>query len=79
MVQDLIALLSPSEQSVTYFKYDPDGWSLSNEAECQSCEYTPPENWGVAEFLKEGRKASDKLGQETAAAAGAVVCLDLVK
>jgi hypothetical protein len=79
MVQEIIDLLSPGQVSATYYRYDSDGWNLSSEAECRHSEYTPPEKWGVAEFLKEGQASHEVLAFETPAAAGAVVCLDLVK
>jgi hypothetical protein len=79
MVQDLVEQLGPSEVSVTHYRYDADGWKLSNESECRHAEYTAPEKWGVAEFLKEGQASHEELGEGTPAAAGAVVCLDLLK
>lgn len=70
MITDLLELLRPSEASEVYYRYDANGWTVSNANACGDSEYTPPESWA---------SATSQSGQGTPVAAGAVVCLDLVK
>jgi SAM-dependent methyltransferase len=39
MADQLIATFNPSEAKETVFRYDPDGWKLSDRAACACCEY----------------------------------------
>jgi SAM-dependent methyltransferase len=67
MIASLMELLRPSEVSEVYYRYDAGGWSVSSAEACRDSEYTAPELW-------KSRGSND-----LAVAAGAVVCLDLLK
>jgi SAM-dependent methyltransferase len=69
MIKDLMDLLRPSEASEVYYRCDANGWAVSDVNACADSEYTPPESWASAERPSHG----------TPVAAGAVVCLDLLK
>lgn len=70
MISDLTAMLQPQETSITYYSYNAAGWKVSTAAGCGNCEYTDPDAW------KSGSLSSS---QATPVAAGAIVCLDLLK
>ena len=67
MITELMELLRPSEASESYYRYDASGWTVSNANACRDSEYTPPESW------------TSSTSPGTPVAAGAVVCLDLLK
>ena len=74
MITDLMKLLRPSEASDVYYRYDATGWTVSNANACGDSEYTSPESWASP-----ASQSSAHPGQGTPVAAGAVVCLDLLK
>jgi SAM-dependent methyltransferase len=78
MVTNLMALLRPREADVVYYRYDATGWTVSNADLCRHSQYTPPEVWQspASESNSDNRGHIDAGGP---VAAGAVVCLDLVK
>lgn len=63
MIGSLLELLRPREVSEVYYRYDARGWSVSSAEACRDAEYTAPES----------------VSRELPVAAGAVVCLDLLK
>jgi SAM-dependent methyltransferase len=83
MIRDMIKILGPVKASVVYYRYGATGWNISTEEECRNCEYTPPARWGVITFSKPGEENQDLHDADPAdgipVAAGAVVCLDLLK
>ena len=68
MITNLMELLRPREASVVYYRYDAGGWSVSDPDACRDSEYTAPESW-----------ESPASQFSAPVAAGAVVCLDLLK
>lgn len=74
MITDLLELLQPGKASEVYYRYDATGWTVSNANACGDSEYTPPESWASPTS-----QSAERAGQGTPVAAGAVVCLDLVK
>jgi hypothetical protein len=79
MVQDLIETLRPNEVLVFYYKYGTNGWNIATEEACRDSQYTDPARWGVAQFVTTNQDSVETTTEEAPAAAGAVVCLDLVK
>lgn len=75
MVGLILEQLAPSESSVTFYKYAGGAWALSSEAECADCVYTDAAVWNTT---AEGGGAANPAA-DTPVAAGAVVCLDLLK
>ena len=67
MVDGVLDAFSPSSYTEHHFRYDPDGWKVSSRAESAACEYFDYYDKG-----NEYRKGSP-------IAAGAVVCLELLK
>jgi SAM-dependent methyltransferase len=67
MIVNLMELLRPREVSEVYYRYDAGGWSVSTADACRDSEYTPPEMW------------ASSASHGAPVAAGAVVCLDLLK
>ena len=63
MVANLLEWLRPREVSEVYYRYDAGSWSLSTAEACRDSEYTAPES----------------VSRDLPVAAGAVVCLDLLK
>ena len=39
LMDKLIEVFGPSHFNETIFRYDPDGWKLSNRASCEQCQY----------------------------------------
>lgn len=68
MVTDLMEFFGPREASAVYYRYEATGWNVSNADACRESEYTPPEFW-----------SSSTSAHDAPVAAGAVVCLDLIK
>ena len=83
MVHEMIEALQPSEAAVVYYRYEATGWNISTEEACRNCEYTAPARWGVGPFSKpeenQNLTSVEVPANGTPAAAGAVVCLDLLK
>src|SRR6266516_234138 len=80
MIHDMIDALRPSESSVVYYRYAATGWKISTEAACRNCEYTTPARWDVGPFSKAADNQNPTpVASGIPAAAGAVVCLDLLK
>lgn len=73
MVDDLKELLRPTTESVTYYKYDGTGWNVSSAGACHDSRYTTPESWS------QDLVSNDYQIERAPVAAGAVVCLDLLK
>ncbi len=67
MVAKLMELLRPREVSEVYYRYDASGWSVASADACRDAEYTAPELWQSSQT------------PDAPVAAGAVVCLDLLK
>lgn len=65
-LKQAIAAFGPGLVATTFYKYGPQGWSVSDEASCRECEYF--------DVHSAARPADD-----LAAAARAVVCLEFVK
>lgn len=74
MIASLRELLRPREVAEVYYRYDANGWSTSNAETCRDSEYTPPETWTSSTSQQVQPRA-----QDVPVAAGAVVCLDLLK
>ncbi len=74
MITSLTELLRPREVSDVYYRYDAGGWSTSNADACRDSEYTSPETWA-----QPSSRSVKRPGEEVPVAAGAVVCLDLLK
>jgi SAM-dependent methyltransferase len=73
-IADLMELFRPREVAEVYYRYDANGWNVSNAGACTESEYTSPETWASA-----ASQSSERLAQGVPVAAGAVVCLDLLK
>jgi hypothetical protein len=67
-------LFRPREVAEVYYRYDANGWNVSNAGACTESEYASPETWASA-----ASQSSERLAQGVPVAAGAVVCLDLLK
>ncbi len=74
MITDLTKLLRPCEAAVVYYRYDANGWNVSNADACQDSEYTALDSWASTES-----QSVERIEDGTPVAAGAVVCLDLLK
>jgi SAM-dependent methyltransferase len=64
----------PSEVKSTFFKYDAEGWQLTNIMSCSECEYV---DWVM--MPKEIRPKKFPIQADRAVAARAVACLELTK
>lgn len=84
MVHDMIEVLRPCKASAVYYRYGATGWNISTEEACRNCEYTAPARWGLVPFSKPDEEnqnltPGERPANGTPVAAGAVVCLDLLK
>jgi SAM-dependent methyltransferase len=70
MIADLIEFIRPQKASAVYYRYEATGWNVANADACRDSAYTPPEFWSMP---------VQRIAQGTPVAAGAVVCLDLLK
>lgn len=66
MVSNVINYFQPTAYEITYYKYDESGWKPSTSADCSDCRYS---------VFNSDKAVSD----DHAAAARAVVCLELTK
>ena len=78
MITDLTELLRPREAVAVYYRYDAIGWSISNAEACQDSEYTSPKTWTLPATQFNSQNPGS-VAHGTPVAAGAVVCLDLLK
>lgn len=67
MVDAILNTFSPASYTEHHFRYDPDGWKSSSRAESAECEYFD---------YHDRAREYDK---DAPIAAGAVVCLELIK
>ena len=67
MVDAVLNKFSPASYDEYHFRYDPDGWKVSSRSESAECEYF--------DFHDKG----NKYRKDAPIAAGAVVCLELMK
>jgi len=70
----LIAEFSPSHFTETIFRYDPDGWKLSDRASCAHCEF-----FDVRTSKYFDLNSKIEYPQDYPAGERAVVCLELLK
>lgn len=78
MITDLTQFFRPREASAVYYRYEATGWNVSDADACRDSEYTSPEFWS-SESSSQSREPVGHIAHGVPVAAGAVVCLDLLK
>lgn len=71
-LDQLIERFEPSHAAESIYRYEPDGWVLSDRTSCSECRF-----FDVQEYLREGRRI--EYPEDFAAAERAVACLELEK
>ena len=74
LVDRLVNAFNPAEASETIFKYEPDGWRLSDRASCSDCEF-----FDIHESKDADPHSTNAYPADYAAGERALACLELRK
>jgi len=74
LVSRISEIFQPRECRINYYKYTRDGWNISDEASCRDVE-----SFDVLQTKYFDKKSNHGFDEDSAAAARAVACMELVK